>query len=112
MAFLAGTVLAARVIATPGTYESELQAFIYIVGSFALLDVGYVMIARAMPLKKSLDMTVLLLVDAAIGLAYVVPNFAQVPGFTMLARWTILTVLLVLSIRALCGLLLVDPKKR
>lgn len=112
MAFLGAAVFTARVIVMPETYASEVQAFIYIVGSFALLDAGYVMLARAMPLKRSLDMTVLLLADAAIAIIYVVPNFVYIPGFVLLGRWTVLIVIFVLSIRALLGLLLANTKKR
>lgn len=112
IAFLAIAVLAAHVIDASGNYEAELRAFIYIIGSFALLDAGYVMIARSMPLKKGADMTVLLLVEAAIGLSYVVPNFAFVPGLSWVARWAILIALFILSVRALLGLLFANTKKR
>lgn len=112
MTFLAGAVLAAHVIEMPGSYETEIQAFIYIVGSFFLLDAGYVMIARALPLKKSFDMAVLLIVDLIIGLGYITPNFAHMPEIAWSARWTILIVLFVLSIRALIGLLHPTTKKR
>lgn len=112
MAFLAGAVLAAHVIELPGSYETEIQAFIYIVGSFFLLDAGYVMIARALPLKKTFDMAILLVVDLIIGLGYIVPNFAHIPELAWSARWTILIVLFVLSIRALIGLLHPTTKKR
>jgi len=72
------------------------------------------LIARAFPLKKSLDMAVLLAVDLIIGFGYMTPNFAHMPEIAWSARWTILIVLFVLSIRALIGLLhpTTNTKKR
>jgi uncharacterized membrane protein len=111
MAFLAAAVLTAHLIADPSSYDVSLRAFIYIVGSFFLLDAGYVMLARAMPGKKSTDMTALLLTEVALGVAYIVPNFAVVPGLTWLSNWALLIAIFVLSIRALLGFLFANTRK-
>lgn len=111
MAFLAGAVFLAQVIENPGTYASELQSFIYVVGSFFVLDAGYVTIARSQPLSKVADMTVLLLADAALALAYIVPNFVHMPGLVWISRWSILSVLFILSVRTLLGLLAAHSRK-
>lgn len=112
MTFLAGAVLAAQIIVSPDSYGGQTQGFIYVVGSFFLLDAGYVMLARAMPFRKVADMTILLLADIGLALSYVLPSFVHVPGLSWFARWSIISVIFILSIRALIGLLMARPQKR
>jgi len=112
MAFLAAAVLVAQLIVDPSLYAQQLQELIYIVGSFFVLDAGYVMLARSMPFRKLTDTTILLLVDLALALAYIVPSFAHVPGLSWLAKWSILSVIFILSVRALTGLLMANSSKR
>jgi len=111
LAFLAGAIFAARVISAPDSYAHELQVFVYIVGSFFALDTGYVMIARAMPFKAATDATLLILADLLIGASYVVSSFAAAPMLSSIATWAIIIVVFVLSIRALAGLLVANPKR-
>lgn len=111
LAFLAGAIFAARVISAPDSYAHELQVFVYIVGSFFALDTGYVMIARSMPFHRAADATLLILADLFIGASYVVSSFAVTPILSSISTWTILVVILVLSVRALAGLLFANPKR-
>jgi hypothetical protein len=111
LAFLAGAIFAARVINMPDSYARELEIFVYIVGSFFLLDTGYVMIARSMPFKKITDATLLLLADLLIGVSYVVSSFAEAPVLAWISTWAIVVVVFFLAIRALAGLLVANPKR-
>lgn len=112
LAFLAGAIFAARVISAPDTYASELQIFIYVVGSFFVLDTGYVMIARAQPFRQMVDATVLLLADLFIGVSYVVSSFTDTPALSWISTWMIVIVVFILAVRALAGLLVDQPKRR
>jgi len=103
--FLALAVLLSRLLAGETDIDVESFAFIYFVGSVALLDIGYVMLARTMKLRPKFDALVLLVIELAITAAYIIPAFAYVPVFSKMAVWTILVVLLTLGIRTLLGLL-------
>lgn len=111
LAFLAGAIFVARVINIPDSYAHELQVFVYIVGTFFLLDTGYVMIARSMPLRKITDATILLLADLLIGASYVISSFTDMPVLNWISTWAIIIVVFVLAIRALIGLLIANPKR-
>jgi hypothetical protein len=111
LAFLAGAIFAARVISAPDSYAHELQIFVYIVGSFFALDTGYVMIARSMPFRMMTDATLLILADLLIGASYVISSFANAPILSSISTWSIIVVVFVLSIRALAGLLVANPKR-
>lgn len=111
LAFLAAAIFAARVISAPDSYAHELQVFVYIVGSFFVLDTGYVMIARSMPFRRATDVTLLILADLFIGASYVISSFASAPIMSAISTWAIVIVIFVLSVRALTGLLAANPKR-
>lgn len=111
LAFLAGAIFAARVISAPDSYAHELQVFVYIVGSFFVLDTGYVMIARSMSFGTMTDATLVILADLLIGTSYVVSSFANAPILSSISTWSIIIVVFILSIRALAGLLVANPKR-
>jgi len=105
VAFIIAVIFGLRVGYLDTTLQWELSVVIYVLGSFALLDIGYVMLARAFPLRKKLDTILLLVIELALVLIYVLPNIAHTPGFSWLSNWTVLLVVLVLAIRGLLGML-------
>lgn len=111
LAFLAAAIFAARVITAPDTYATELQIFIYIIGSFFVLDTGYVMIARSLPFRPVADAALLLLADLFVGVSYVVSSFADIPALAWISTWMIVIVVFILAVRALTGLLVDQPKR-
>jgi len=108
--FVVAIIFALKLYYLTTTLEWELQVAIYILGSFALLDAGYVIVARTLPLKRRLDQLSLLATEAILGLAYVLPNLIYAPSLGRLASWSILIVLLVLGVRTLLGLLFTTKK--
>lgn len=110
--FLVGVIYVLKLMYADSSVEWETKVTIYILGSFALLDIGYVMLAKALPLKRRVDTACLLLVEALLAVIYIVPNLVEAPGLSWFSNWTILIVLLTVAIRALLGLLFASPKKR
>ena len=110
IAFVVGVIFALKMYYLTTTPEWELKVVIYILGSFALLDVAYVIVARTLPLKRRLDQLALLTTEAILGLAYVLPNMIYAPSLSKLASWSVLIVLLVLGVRTLLGLLFTSKK--
>ncbi|HET6622571.1 MAG TPA: hypothetical protein VFG56_01405 [Candidatus Saccharimonadales bacterium] len=86
--------------------QQTINLFIYVLLSFLLFDVGFVMLGRGLPLKPGVDRLVICVVDLLVVCWYVIPRFALVS--TDLANaivWLILGVLVMLSLRAVLGLL-------
>lgn len=86
--------------------EQTVNLFTYVLLSFLLFDAGYVMLGRGLPLKPAIDRLVIFVVDVMVACWYVVPRFALVS--TELANaivWLILGVFVLLSLRAVLGLL-------
>lgn len=111
VAFIVASLFALKMYYQVATPEWEIKVAIYILGSFALLDIGYVIVARTLPLKRRLDQLSLLGAEAILGLAYVLPNVMYAPSLSRLASWSVLVVLLVLGVRTLLGLLFTPTKK-
>lgn len=89
----------------------EVQVGIYVLGSFALLDISYVMLARAFPLRRTADTWCLLSVEIFLVAAYVLPYLIAVRGLSWFINWLLLVVLFVISVRGLLGILF-STKKR
>jgi hypothetical protein len=97
-------------LSTTAAFLTAAQAFVYAIGSFLILEVGYLTIARAYPIQRLADQTVLLASDAILALCYFLPYFILVPAwFVTVSRFLFVAVLLVLGLRLLIGLLY--PKK-
>lgn len=103
--FIVAVIFALKLLYLDTSLDWELKVVIYIIGSFALLDTGYIILVRATPLKRRLDQLGLLGAEIVLAAAYVLPNLAHIPSLGKLANWTVLIVLLVLAVRALLGLL-------
>lgn len=108
--FVATVILALGLseAATASAIEAQIMVFIYVLASYLLLDFGYVMIARAYPLQKALDLLALWVADIMLALLYVVPRVV-VNGEARLAVDPLLYIIFVpivaLSLRLLLGLL-------
>lgn len=86
------------------------QAFIYAMGSFLILEVCYLAIARSYPLRQHIDQAILLGSETLLALGYFLPYFMLVPAwFVTVSRFVFVAVLLVIGVRLLIGLLY--PKK-
>ena len=83
------------------------ETFVYVMGSLFLLDVGYVIIARARPMLGSLlDKVVFLGAMSLVSVLILVPYFAEIPSVMRLnLQWLFAIVLLILSMRVVVGLL-------
>lgn len=110
IAFVVAVIFALKLYYLNTTPEWEIKVVIYILGSFALLDAGYVIVARTLPLRRRMDQLSLLGTEGILGLAYVIPNLIYAPSLSKLASWSILVVLLVLGVRVLLGLLFTSKK--
>lgn len=109
--FLVMVIFALRITNLDTTITWEAQVVIYVLGSFALLDIGYVMLARAFPLKKRLDVFCLLVLETLLAATYILPHLISVSALSWFSNWLVLIVLLTLAIRGLLGLLF-STKKR
>lgn len=110
LAFLVAIIFGLRLTYLDTTLTWEAQVVIYVLGSFALLDIGYVMLARAFPLDRQFDLLSLFLLEALLFAAYILPNITNVPSLGWLSNWILLVVLLALAIRGLIGLLFARKK--
>lgn len=54
--------------------DKQIMLLIYALGSFLLLDFGYVMVARAYPIVKWLDVLTVAVLDMLVALIYIVPK--------------------------------------
>jgi hypothetical protein len=82
------------------------QAFVYSLGSFLILEVGYLAIARSYPVRRHIDQAILLGSEGALALGYFLPYFVLVPAwFVTASRFIFVAVLFVLGLRLLIGLL-------
>lgn len=108
--FLAAAVFFAALTEanTPSRVDHEVMVLIYVMGSFLLLDFGYVTIARTYPLRRSLDVLALIAADIFLALLYIVPKVV-VDSAIMLRTdpliYVIFIPIVVLGIRALLGML-------
>lgn len=109
--FIVLIIFALKLLYLTAGADWEIKVIIYVLGSFALLDIGYVMLARAFPSRRRLDILSLLLAETLLLAGYVLPNLVNLPRLSWIANWAVLIVLLVLGIRALLGLLFVGSKR-
>lgn len=85
---------------------NEGQLIVYSVGSFAILDIGYVMISRAYSFAKRIDVPALLLSETVLALLYFLPYLAVVSDrVAYMTRWVFVAVLVVLALRLVVGML-------
>lgn len=113
-AFVSLAVFAIALSETTGSVSAvsgEAIILIYVLASILVLDFGYVMIARALPTRRALDVMSLILADLALLGLYAVPKIAVVStaapqnpvGVVMLIA------VLILALRLLIGFLF-SPK--
>lgn len=96
---------------TSSYVEQTIDLFIYVLLSYFLFDVGYVMLGRDLPLKPGVDRLVIFIFDFLIICWYIIPHFAMVSAqFASAIVWLILGVLVLLSLRALLGLVYTTKK--
>lgn len=112
VAFLVASIFIIRLMYLDTTFAWESQVVIYVLGSFVLLDVGYVLLARALALNHRWDVVCLLAIEVLLAANYVLPNIAHAPALAWFSNWTFLIVILVIAVRGLLGLLFTSPKKR
>lgn len=111
IAFLAIVIFVLRITNLDTTLVWESQVLIYVLGSFALLDIGYVMLARAFPLKKTVDFFCLAALEILMAATYILPHIMNVRGLSWFSNWLLLIALLALAVRGLLGLLFTTKKR-
>lgn len=111
VAFMVAVIFVLKLNYLETTLTWEVRVFIYIFGTIALLDIGYVIVARSLPLRRRLDLGVLLACESFLTLTYLLPNLIYVPTLARLSNWIIFIVLLTLGVRALLGILFTTSKK-
>ncbi len=106
---LFGFVLAIAVVlgVTSGGLSAgaSFENYVYIVGSFLLLDAGYVTIARALPIStESIDQVLFLAMLVILALLIIFPYFATAPaGLLITAKESFLFALFALTLRMVLG---------
>lgn len=98
---------------TPAAFSVEAIVLIYALGSLFLLDVGYVIAARALPLRRTLDVMSLVVADLTILCFYAMPK-VTVAATTPLANpvsVVLIFAVLVLALRLLSGFLFSTKRK-
>ncbi len=87
--------------------EQALQQWIYIVAVFVVFDLGYVTIARALPIGKELvDRGLFLVMALVYASVFLLPWFIHVSAdWSVSTAWVLLAPLLVLSGRIMMGFL-------
>lgn len=112
--FLFGILAAAIFIvalseaASESRIDSEILILIYVLGSFLLLDFGYVMIARTYTLQRGLDLLALFVADILLALLYIAPKLVVSSAVTVKTDpliYIIFIPLVVLGLRTLLGML-------
>jgi hypothetical protein len=93
---------------TDAAVDSEILVLIYVLGSFLLLDFGYVLVARAYTLSRAVDLLALFAADILLGLLYIAPKMVVTADISVRTNPLIFVVfipLIVLSVRMLVGML-------
>ena len=108
--FLATAVflVALTEVTATSAVDSEIFILIYVLGSFLLLDFGYVMIARAYRMQRALDMLALLAAELILALLYIAPKLVVSSDVAVRVNPLIFVVfipIIVLSFRMLLGML-------
>lgn len=109
-AFVSLAIFAIALSETGGKVSAvsgEVITLIYVLGSMLLLDAGYVIIARALPLRRRLDIMSLLVADLGILGLYAMPKLAVSTVATPInpVGIALLIASFVLSLRLLTGFL-------
>lgn len=65
---------------TAQAVDNEVLILIYVLGSFLLLDFGYVTVARSYVLQKGLDIVALIAADLLLALLYIAPKITVNSG--------------------------------
>lgn len=108
--FLAAAVfIVALTEATSETsIDGEILVLIYVLGSFLLLDFGYVMIARTYTLQRGLDLLALFAADILLALLYIAPKLVVSSDITIRTDpliYVIFIPIVALGLRMLLGIL-------
>lgn len=93
---------------TATAFDNQLLVFIYVIGCFFLLDLGYVLVARAYQLRHRLDWLVLVTAEVILGLLYIVPKIVVSPRVSLQVDplvYALFIPLLVIAMRVLVGIL-------
>lgn len=90
-----------------GAVTGEIITLIYVLGSILLLDLGYVIIARGLPLQRVLDVMSLVVVDLGLLAIYAGPKLVVTTAVTLVnpVGIVMLIAILVLALRLLMGFL-------
>jgi hypothetical protein len=108
--FLATAVflVALTEVTVANAVDNEILILIYVLGSFLLLDFGYVMVARAYRMQGVLDMLVLIGAELILALLYIAPKLVVSPETVVRVNPLLFVVfipIIVLSLRMLLGML-------
>lgn len=108
--FLAAAVFVVALTETTSVnaIDNEVMVLIYVLGSFLLLDFGYVMVARAYPLQRGLDILALLAADLLVTMLYIAPKVVVSSHVTLKTDpliYVIFIPIVALSMRILLGML-------
>ena len=103
------TIVALSETVTPSQFDNEIMITVYVLAIFAVLDVGYVMIARIYPLQKQfLDIASLVVGDVLLAALYIVPKVIVSQSVILRNDPLILAIfvpIIILSLRMLVGML-------
>lgn len=91
-----------------GGLDREVMVLIYVLGSFLLLDFGYVLIARAYPIQRAVDVLALVIADALLALLYIAPKLVVSSNVALTTDpliYVLFIPLVTLTLRMLLGLL-------
>ena len=108
--FLAAAVfvVALTEASTDAAVDSEILVLIYVLGSFLLLDFGYVLVARASTLQRAIDLLALFAADILLALLYIAPKLVVTNDISVRTNpllFVIFIPIIVLSLRMLVGML-------
>ena len=91
--------------------ETEILFLIFGLATLVMLDLGYVVAARSLPLNKVLDRWVIMMSDLALAAFFVIPSLIVISADGNVVRVVSLIIaLLIVSVRILVGLLFAKRK--
>jgi hypothetical protein len=91
--------------------DGEIFMLIYGLATLFILDLGYVIAARALPLNKMADRWIVMMSDVLLAATFIVPSLVSVAvDGNKLRAVSLVGVLLIVSIRILIGLLYAKRK--
>lgn len=108
--FLAAAVfiVALSEATSEASIDSEILVLIYVLGSFLLLDFGYVMVARTYTLQRGLDLLALFAADFLLALLYIAPKLVVSSAITIRTDpliYVIFIPIVAIGLRMLLGIL-------